>query len=216
MTRVLAACAGVRIPDEQVHYERSRSRGGEDDHVERPAVATLLTTAALGLLLSFKDPQTARRGNAANGATPQAACSRRPGATQQAAVEPGPAAGSGYQAHWMSVPCLTGSAVDIGYGVVQVPGDDPERRSSRNPDAAAAPRWPFGSGSSYAAPSFRSEALQAQSAQINTVSGATYTSEATSSRCSRRSIRFPPDGWEGGRIRAGDLPGSARPGAARA
>jgi uncharacterized protein with FMN-binding domain len=34
-----------------------------------------------------------------------------------------------------------------------------------------------GQVSSYAAPQLRSEALQAQSAQINTVSGATYTSE---------------------------------------
>ena len=32
--------------------------------------------------------------------------------------------------------------------------------------------------SSYATPQLRSEALSAQSAQINTVSGATYTSEA--------------------------------------
>ena len=134
---------------------------------KRPTVATLLTTAALALLLSLKTPQTAPSfANAANGANATAG-------TQQGAAGAGATAGirSTYSGQ------LTGNAVDIGYGVVQVQvtiqnGVIADVQAVQMPGGGHS-----GQVSSYAAPQLRSEALQAQSAQINTISGATYTSE---------------------------------------
>jgi uncharacterized protein with FMN-binding domain len=141
---------------------------------KRPAVATLLTTAALVLLLSFKTPQTVPSfANAANGGNAAGGVQQAAGATQQAGGGAGATAGirSTYSGQ------LTGSAVDIGYGVVQVQvtiqnGVIMDIQTPQLPRGGHS-----GQVSSYAAPQLRSEALQAQSAQINTVSGATYTSE---------------------------------------
>jgi uncharacterized protein with FMN-binding domain len=126
---------------------------------KRPTVATLLTAAALVLLLSFKTPQSAPSfANAANGGNAGAA-----GAT------------AGIRSTYSGQ--LTGNAVDIGYGIVQVQvtiqnGAITDVQTVQMPGGGHS-----GQVSSYAGPQLRSEALQAQSAQINTVSGATYTSE---------------------------------------
>ena len=140
---------------------------------KRPAVATLLTTAALVLLLSFKTPQTVPSfANAANGGNAAGGVQQAAGATQQAGGGAGATAGirSTYSGQ------LTGSAVDIGYGVVQVQvtiqnGVITDIQTPQLPRGGHS-----GQVSSYAAPQLRSAALQAQSAQINTVSGATYPS----------------------------------------
>jgi uncharacterized protein with FMN-binding domain len=126
---------------------------------KRPTVATLLTAAALVLLLSFKTPQSAPSfANAANGGNAGAA-----GAT------------AGIRSTYSGQ--LTGNAVDIGYGIVQVQvtiqnGAITDVQTVQMPGGGHS-----GQVSSYAGPQLRSEALQAQSAQINTISGATYTSE---------------------------------------
>jgi uncharacterized protein with FMN-binding domain len=117
-------------------------------------VATFLTTVALALLLSFKTPNTAGLGASA------------------------PAAGgtSGTRASYTGQ--LTGSSVETPFGTVQV---QVTLQSGQITDVQAL-QLPSGghSGqvSSYAEPQLRSEVLQAQSAQVDTVSGATYTSQA--------------------------------------
>ncbi|MDX6302616.1 MAG: hypothetical protein QOF53_3830 [Nocardioidaceae bacterium] len=71
---------------------------------------------------------------------------------------------------------MVGSAYDVGYGTVQVRVTLHGRRIT----GVTALRLPAGGRSSdisgYAAPRLRQEALSAQSAHIDTVSGASYTS----------------------------------------
>ena len=121
---------------------------------KRPAVAVFLTVAALALLLSFKTPQVA-------GLTPT--LTGAPGGT--------PGVKSTYSGQ------LTGSAIQIPFGTVQV---QVTLQNGTITDVQAIQLPPGGghSGqvSAYAGPILRSEALQAQSAQLATVSGATYTS----------------------------------------
>jgi uncharacterized protein with FMN-binding domain len=124
---------------------------------KRPIVATLLTVAALVLFLSFKTPHVA--GLAANGGG---------GGGGGAAVSTVKGSFSGQ---------VTGSAVDVGYGTVQVQvtiqsGTITDVQTIQLPGGGHS-----GQVSSYAAPQLRSEALQAQSAKIDTISGATYTSQ---------------------------------------
>ncbi|HEX7490586.1 MAG TPA: FMN-binding protein [Candidatus Limnocylindrales bacterium] len=128
---------------------------------KRAIVATLLTTAALALLLSFKTPYVASTtvSNAGNGGN-------------------GGNAGSSAAVHSTYSGQLTGNAVDTPFGTVQV------RITLANgviTDATAL-QLPSGGGhtgqiSAYAGPQLRSEVLAAQSAQIDTISGATYTSD---------------------------------------
>jgi uncharacterized protein with FMN-binding domain len=73
---------------------------------------------------------------------------------------------------------LTGNAVQTPFGTVQV---QVTIQSGTITDVQAL-RLPTGGGhtgqiSAYAGPQLRSEVLAAQSAQINTISGATYTSD---------------------------------------
>jgi uncharacterized protein with FMN-binding domain len=128
---------------------------------KRPIVATLLTIAALVLFLSFKTPHVAglaaSGGGGANG-----------GGGGGAAVSTVKGSFSGQ---------VTGNAVDVGYGTVQVQvtiqnGTITDIQTIQLPGGGHS-----GQVSNYAAPQLRSEALQAQSAQIDTISGATYTSE---------------------------------------
>ena len=132
---------------------------------KRGVVATALTAVALALILSFKTPNTSSlaagngNGNSSNGS----------GASSQQSPGSGRSKFSGQ---------LTGSTVQTPFGAVQVqvtlqngritdvqalqtPGD--QRRSQQI--------------SQYAVPQLRSEVLQAQGAQVDTISGATYTSE---------------------------------------
>ena len=154
----------------------------------RGAAALLVTTVALVLLLSFKtpdDPLPARDGSGVavveRGTTPSAAprASARPRSTGEptTAASPAPTAASG-GAGTVGATTVDGAVVDTQFGPVQVRIDV---AAGRVADIVAL-QLPTGrhSGqiSSFAAPVLRQEALQAQSARIDTVSGATYTSDA--------------------------------------
>jgi uncharacterized protein with FMN-binding domain len=138
---------------------------------KRAVIATLLTTAALALLLSFKTPYVAPSpvSNAGGGNGGNAAGGNAAG---------GNAAGGNAAVRSTYSGQLTGNAVDTPYGTVQV------QLTVQNgviTDATAL-HLPSGGGhtgqiSSYAGPQLRSEVLAAQSAQIDTISGATYTSQ---------------------------------------
>ena len=130
---------------------------------KRPIVATVLTVAALTLLLSFKTPQVA--GLAITGAT---------GTDSGAGSSSGTASGNRgtYSGQ------VTGQAVQIPFGTVQVQVTFQNGKITE----VQAVQLPSGDGhtnqvSSYVGPRLRSEVLAAQSAQIDTISGATYTSE---------------------------------------
>jgi uncharacterized protein with FMN-binding domain len=125
---------------------------------KRPAIVTLLAAGALVLLLSFKTPYVtptaANGGNGGNG----------PGGTASIRTS--------YSGQ------VTGNAVDTPYGTVQV---QVTIQNGVITDVQAL-QLPSGGGhtgqvSSYAGPVLRSEALAAQSAQIDSISGATYTSQ---------------------------------------
>jgi uncharacterized protein with FMN-binding domain len=154
----------------------------------RGAAALLVTTVALVLLISFKtpdDPLPARGGGGVavveRGTTPSAAprASARPRPTDApaTATSPGPSAAPG-KAGTAGATTVDGPVVDTQFGPVQVRIDV---TAGRIADVVAL-ELPTGrhSGqiSSYAGPILRQEALQAQSAKIDTVSGATYTSDA--------------------------------------
>jgi uncharacterized protein with FMN-binding domain len=122
---------------------------------KRAMVATFLSAAALALLLSFKTPYVA----------PTAATNGGAGTT--AGI---PSTYSGQ---------VTGSVINTPFGPVQV---QVTVQNGTITDVQAL-QLPSGGGhtaevSAYAGPQLRSEALAAQSASIDTVSGATYTSDA--------------------------------------
>jgi uncharacterized protein with FMN-binding domain len=158
---------------------------------KRGLAALAITTVALILLISFKVPDQPvvdrTTGNLAI-VEPSTAPVTVPGATALpgAAATPGPAAtkapaatsgttGSGGSAASAKV---DGPVVSTRFGPVQV---EVVVASGKVADVVAL-QLPTGrrSGqiSSYAAPILHDEALQAQSASIDTVSGATYTSGA--------------------------------------
>jgi len=122
---------------------------------KRPLVAVLLTVAALALLLSFKTPAEV------------------PGLAVSATGAPGstPGVKSTYSGQ------LTGQAVQIPFGTVQVQvtmanGVITDVQAIQLPND----RGHSAEVSAYAGPMLRSEALAAQSAKIDSISGATYTS----------------------------------------
>jgi uncharacterized protein with FMN-binding domain len=118
-------------------------------------VGTFLTTVALALLLSFKTPEMA------------------------GLSAPAPAQGGGNGGNKGTYTGqLSGSTVQTPFGNVQV---QVTLQSGQITDVQALqlPRGGHsGQVSNYAAPQLRSEVLQAQSAQVDTISGATYTSMA--------------------------------------
>ena len=162
---------------------------------KRAVVAIAATALALVLLFSFKTPDApgiaGSQGSSVNGVgapiqaqtsapqstrAPAATAAPRattPGATQAPAATPAPAAGK------LADGTVAGPVVSTRYGPVQVQvtisgGKISDiaalQLPSDHPRSAAI--------SDYVAPVLREEALQAQSAQIDLVSGATYTSIA--------------------------------------
>jgi uncharacterized protein with FMN-binding domain len=143
---------------------------------KRPIIATFLTVVALALLLSFKTPQGLTAANGGNGGGN--------GVVNAAATNSVNGAGNGGGNGGGTVTSngsfsgqLTGQAVDIPFGTVQVKvtmqnGKITDVQTLQLPRGGHS-----GQVSSYAAPQLRSEALQAQSANIDTISGATYTSQ---------------------------------------
>ena len=129
----------------------------------RPIVATFLTAVALVLLLSFKTPTA----SGSSVTTPPQGAQGTQGTTVVTGSR------STYSGQ------LTGSAINMPFGTVQV---QVSFQNGKITDVVTlqAPNDNRHSAdiTSYSTPQLRSEALSAQSAQINTVSGATYTSEA--------------------------------------
>lgn len=134
---------------------------------KRGMIGGALTAVALALILSFKTPDATglATGNSNGGTTGSQ--------TQQGS---GSGSGTGTRSTYSGQ--LTGSAIQTPFGTVQVqvtlqngqitdvqalqlPGD--QRRSQQI--------------GQYAAPQLRSEVLAAQSSQVDTISGATYTSQ---------------------------------------
>jgi uncharacterized protein with FMN-binding domain len=139
---------------------------------KRPVVATFLTVLALALLLSFKTPQGLTAGSGGNGGGN--------GVVNAAATSAANGAGNGggtVTSNGSFSGQLTGQAVEIPFGTVQVKVTMQNGKIT-DVQAIQMPRGGHsGQISNYAAPQLRSEALQAQSANIDTISGATYTSE---------------------------------------
>jgi uncharacterized protein with FMN-binding domain len=140
--------------------------------MRRIALAIAATVSVVVLLFSY---HTSTGGDAV--ATPSPVARQRPaipstGASSAAPASPGAAAGAGASG------TFTGTAADTQYGPVQV---RIVVSGGRITDAQAV-QVPNESGrdvriNSAAVPTLVQETLQAQSAQIDTVSGATYTSE---------------------------------------
>lgn len=167
---------------------------------KRGAIALSLTTLALVLLFSFKTPDaplatgrntalvasagTAPTANAGPAATPLSApgpvsnsnSNAGPGATAAPAPSAAPAAGSGGTA--LRNGTVTGQAVQTRFGPVQVQviisaGKITDITALQLPND----RQRSAEISQIVEPMLKSEALSAQSAQIDLVSGATYTSD---------------------------------------
>ena len=149
----------------------------------RASVAVMTTVAGLSLLLSFKTPDTTKpRGPVAVIPTPASQGSSQggggsspPPSSASAQASPSPSASrSGYKDGQ-----YTGQDFQSQYGDTQVKVIISHGRIS---DVQAL-QLPFDRQrsqeiSQIAGPMLHDEALQAQSAQIDTISGATYTSDA--------------------------------------
>jgi uncharacterized protein with FMN-binding domain len=147
---------------------------------KRGIAALAITAFALVLLLSFKTPDVvpARGGSVAvvePGAV--AAPSTGTGGTSGSVATPGPTTSTGGGTKSASSGTVDGPVVDTRYGPVQV---EITVSGGQLQDVVAI-QLPSGrrSGqiSNVAAPILREEALQAKSASIDIVSGATYTSD---------------------------------------
>jgi uncharacterized protein with FMN-binding domain len=148
---------------------------------KRGVIGGALTAVALALILSFKTPDATGLATVnSNGNTTGGTTGNNTGTTagqpQPSSSGAGTGSGTGTRSTYSGK--LTGQAVQIPFGTVQVqvtmqngkitdlqtlqmPAD--QRRSQQI--------------SSYVAPQLQSEVLSAQSANVNTISGATYTSE---------------------------------------
>ena len=149
---------------------------------KRGAIAAGLTAAGLALLFSFKTPDrittlaSLSNGSATNGTGSSSGTgnSRGTGTTSGAVSTPTPSASpTGSTANGT----LTGSVVETQFGPVQVAVTF-SNGTITNIQALQLPsdRMRSAQISSYAEPILRDEVLQAQSAQVDLVSGATYTS----------------------------------------
>ena len=160
---------------------------------KRPVAALFVTVAALVLLLNFRTPDVTAIAAGTSGmavvATP-AATSAISGtslagtsdttAVSQATATPAASSGSATSSSGAaSAGTFTGSVVDTRYGPVQVQ----VTIAAGTITAVEAVQYPSTDPHSSrinatAIPALVQEALQAQSAQVNTISGATYTSGA--------------------------------------
>jgi uncharacterized protein with FMN-binding domain len=156
---------------------------------KRGIAALAVTVVALVLLLSFKTPDVVpARGDGVaivepgSTATPSPATGGTSGSTSApasgATATPAPTTSTGSGSGSTATATIDGPAVDTRYGTIQV---EIVVAGGQLQDVVAI-QLPTGrrSGqiSTAAAPILREEALQAKSASINTVSGATYTSDA--------------------------------------
>jgi uncharacterized protein with FMN-binding domain len=150
--------------------------------MRRAAAAIGVTVIGMWLVLSFKSSPVSRLTTPINATTPNTSAPPAPSSTGQPPAGP-PPPGSG--AATTTVPpaasqtrTVTGNVVPNRYGDVQVAV---VLNGSRIVDVKAL-QLPFDRSrsrdiSSQAAPLLHDEVLQAQSAQIDTIGGATYTSD---------------------------------------
>ena len=136
---------------------------------KRGAIGAALTAVALALILSFKTPSATGNSTGTGGNTT--------GNTTGNQSQQTPGTGSTGQRSTFSGQ-LTGSAVQTPFGTVQVQvtmqnGQITDVQALQMPSDQRRSQQI----SQYAAPQLRSEALTAQSAQVDSISGATYTSE---------------------------------------
>jgi uncharacterized protein with FMN-binding domain len=159
---------------------------------KRGLAALAITTVALILLINFKTPDqplldrtsgnlavvapSARTGTGA-GATPRPGATAKPGATPRlgATATPKPATNGG-----AGSATVDGPVVSTRFGPVQVEVVVANGKISDVVPLQLPSGRRSGSISNYAEPILHDEALQAQSANIDFVSGATYTSDAYS------------------------------------
>lgn len=154
---------------------------------KRGAIALVTTALALMLLLQFKTPaEMAAAPVAQVGGT---SASRAPTATTTPTASPGTTSGAGATATPAPTATgnaaatnatVTGSVVSTRYGDVEVRVTIASGKITAVEAIALPSGGRSGQISSYAAPVLASEAVTAQSASIDTVSGATYTSQAYS------------------------------------
>jgi uncharacterized protein with FMN-binding domain len=143
---------------------------------KRAMIASLLTTAALILLISFKTPAATTFGTGGN--APVVIPSTAPGASsqqvtsgQQATTQPATGAKGTFTGQ------KTGTAVQIPFGTVQVQVTFQNGKiTDVQPVQMPSDQRHSQEISTAVAPMLHDEVLQAQSAQVNTISGATYTS----------------------------------------
>jgi uncharacterized protein with FMN-binding domain len=152
--------------------------------MRRAILAVAATTAIVVGLLHYKTSSAPRQFSVAAGA-PQTS-TPRPGSTAPTAVPstppasaPPPTSSTPSPAPPAASRTVTGPVVTTRFGDVQVAVS----LSGQRVTDVRAPQLPYdrarsASISQYVAPVLRSEALAAQSAQIDTISGATYTSDA--------------------------------------
>lgn len=139
----------------------------------RAAVAVVATALAVALLFSFKTPAQARPHIPAADVS-QATATPSPSPTDSSAPSPTPSAGSGYKDG-----VYTGQDVFTQFGDVQVKVTiSGGRITDVQPVQLPFDRPRSAEISQFAAPQLHDEVLQAQSAQIDTLSGATYTTDA--------------------------------------
>ena len=135
--------------------------------VPRPVTAAVVTLAAVALVASFRSTPHVQKGRLANAAPPRR---QAPAPTSTSTPSSSPRSASTRR--------VAGDPVDTQYGVVQVRITLRGRRIVSIANLAL----PFDRNrsqeiSSIAGPLLQREALQAQSARIDVVSGATYTSD---------------------------------------
>ena len=169
---------------------------------KRGAIALVTTALALVLLLSFKTPDTIRVASAISGgvaAVPGATATATAAPSTMAAPTPGTAGGTDSTAMATPAPTtpatalpaptaatgpatgtatLTGSTVSTRYGDVAVQITVTNGQITDVQAVALPTHGHSGEISNEVAPILASEALHAQSATIDIVSGATYTSRA--------------------------------------
>lgn len=137
---------------------------------KRGLIAVVLTTLALVLLLNFKTPDVSALG----GQGAQVVVGQ-PGATSGTGSGGGGAVATGQSGSYTGQ--ITGSTVGTPFGNVQVKvtlqgGKITDVQTLQTPNS----HFRSSQISKAAAPMLRSEVLAAQSAQVDTISGATYTS----------------------------------------
>lgn len=138
--------------------------------MKRVLLAFVSTVTGLVMLLSFKTHSIAATTSAASKVAPSSVVTTQSGTAATPTTTPTAAAGA-------TTKTVTGSSVDTRYGPVQVQIVITDGKIT----SATAVQYPSGNGrdqeiNSYAVPTLQQESVQANSANIDMVSGATYTS----------------------------------------